>query len=64
MNFYHQDMKETKIKINVSLRNLEKIKQKNFDMLEKTKITRQKINILKKLQININQKIDEHQTRN
>ena len=64
MNFYHNDIRETKIKINVILNTLKKIKSKKFDMLDKTKLTRQKINILKKLQINIIQKIDEHKTRN
>ena len=63
MNFYHHENKKPKLKITHSLKNLDKLKTKTFEMLEKTKITRQKINILKKLQININQKINEHQTR-
>lgn len=63
MNFFHQDIKDTKIKINVLQNRLLKIKDKNFNMLDKTKLTRQKINILKKLQININQKINEYQER-
>ena len=61
MNFYHQDIKQTKIKINLYTKKIERIKNTDFDMLDKTKVTRQKINILKKLQININQKINEYQ---
>lgn len=64
MNFYHKDINETKIRINVTQKKLSNIKAKKFDMLDKTKLTRQKINILKKLQININQKINEYQERN
>ena len=63
MNFYNYDIKDTKIKINVHTKKIESIKNTNFDMLDKTKVTRQKINILKKLQININQKIHEYQNR-
>ena len=61
MNFYHYDIKQTKIKINLHNKKIESIKSTNFEMLDKTKVTRQKINILKKLQININQKINEYQ---
>lgn len=57
MNFYHCDLKNTKIKMNMLALNIEKIKNKQFEDEEETKLSRQKINILKELQIKIDNKI-------
>ena len=56
MNFYHYDLKETHIKMNVLRNNLTSLSQKDILDHPDISVSYQKINILKKLQVYINKK--------
>ena len=62
MNFYHYDLKDTQIKMNVLRNNIKSLHQK--DILDHPEISAsyQKINILKKLQVYINNKFYDVKT--
>lgn len=64
MNFYNCDLKNTQIKINMLQLNIKKIQNKKFEDVSETKLSRQKINILKKLQIKIDNKINVSKSTN
>ena len=64
MNFYNCDLKKIKIEINTLQIQIDKIKNQKFEHQTNTKMYRQKINILKNLELKIHTKLNGKHTTN
>ena len=64
MNFYNCDLKKIKIEINTLQIQIDKIKNQKFENQTNTKMYRQKINILKNLELKIHTKLNGKHTTN
>lgn len=64
MNFYNCDLKKIKIEINTLQIQIDKIKNQKFEHQTNTKMYRQKINILKNLELKIHTKLNGEHTTN
>lgn len=62
MNFYHYDLKDTQIKMNVLRNNIKSLHKKDILDHPEISVSYQKINILKKLQVYINNKFYDVKT--